>query len=142
LKSHIWRDDSKKGLGVRLRNLIEMLTSTATFGLALSSLLTCTIARPQVLERRQESFASQINGTRVSNAPVALDVSINGGGRNATAPLLYGWMFEDINVRITPQTIKRVLTATAFRRWRDLRGDGCEQGFPGRDTWARQHQWL
>lgn len=87
---------------------LEMLTSIATLGLALSSVLTCTIARPQVLERRQESFASRINGTRVSSAPVALEVSINGDGRNATAPLLYGWMFEDINVRVASLTRGRV----------------------------------
>lgn len=78
-----------------------MLTSTATLGVALSSLLTGATARPQFLQARQQSYASQINGTRISTAPVALDVSINGGGRNATAPYLYGWMFEDINVRAT-----------------------------------------
>jgi hypothetical protein len=78
-----------------------MLTLVATFGLAFSALLISASARPQVLQPRQQSYASQINATRVSSAPVVLDVSINGGGRNATAPLLYGWMFEDINVGIS-----------------------------------------
>ena len=38
--------------------------------------------------------ATQQNGT---NSSVVLDLSVNGGGRNKTAPLLYGWMIEDIN---------------------------------------------
>lgn len=102
-----------------------MLTSLATFGLALSSLVGTTIARPQVLQPRQQSYAGQINGTRVSSAPVALDVSINGGGRNATAPLLYGWMFEDINARAcvayigkTPLTFHSTLEMAGYmQRW-------------------------
>ena len=40
------------------------------------------------------------NGTSADNGAVALSISTLGGGRNATAPLLYGWQFEDINVRI------------------------------------------
>ena len=41
-----------------------------------------------------------INGTSANNGAVSLNVLTLGGGRNATAPLLYGWQFEDINVCI------------------------------------------
>ena len=50
--------------------------------------------------RSRDGPGGYINLTSASNEPVALSVSTLGGVRNATAPLLYGWQFEDINVRI------------------------------------------
>lgn len=42
-----------------------------------------------------------IDATSCDNSPVVLDVSVkNHAERNDTAPLLYGWMFEDINVSL------------------------------------------
>lgn len=42
-----------------------------------------------------------INETQFNSTPtpVVLEIWQNGGGRNQTSPLLYGWMFEDISVR-------------------------------------------
>ena len=42
--------------------------------------------------------AGAINTTNTNVTNVNLHISTNGGGRNKTAPLLYGWMIEDINV--------------------------------------------
>lgn len=52
--------------------------------------------RPHAL--RQESYSPHINGSFTNVTNVNLAVSTQTGERNATAPLLYGWMFEDINV--------------------------------------------
>ena len=43
--------------------------------------------------------AKAINATNPNAANVDLCTSTKGGCRNKTAPLLYGWMIEDINVR-------------------------------------------
>ncbi|MCJ1310351.1 hypothetical protein MMC25_004015 [Agyrium rufum] len=55
----------------------------------------------QPLRPRQDStispYPDYINGTTNNANPVTLSVATQGGGRNATAPLLYGWMFEDIS---------------------------------------------
>ena len=50
--------------------------------------------------RSRDGPGGYINLTSANDEPVALSVSILGGRRNATAPLLYGWQFEDINVRV------------------------------------------
>lgn len=50
------------------------------------------------LSRRTASDIKYINATFTNVTSVDLNVSVNGGGRNKTAPFLYGWMFEDINV--------------------------------------------
>jgi hypothetical protein len=43
-----------------------------------------------------------IDATSCDNSPVVLDISVkNRIARNNTAPMLYGWMFEDINVSLT-----------------------------------------
>lgn len=43
--------------------------------------------------------AQGINATDSNATNVDLLVSTKASGRNETAPLLYGWMIEDINVR-------------------------------------------
>ena len=54
-----------------------------------------------VTEAKNNLGGGEIDATSPDNSPVVLDVSIkNTDGRNATAPLLYGWMFEDINVSL------------------------------------------
>ena len=69
-----------------------------------ASLLACCVdgsinsPRKHPIAPRQASFAPHINGTNASVSDVALQISTKTGGRNATAPLLYGWMFEDISV--------------------------------------------
>ena len=40
------------------------------------------------------------NGTN-GTSNVALQISTKDSGRNATSPLLYGWMIEDISVRVS-----------------------------------------
>ena len=52
------------------------------------------------LRSRQDGPAGYINATDSGNGQVKLSISTQGGGRNATAPLLYGWQYEDINVCI------------------------------------------
>ena len=52
----------------------------------------------EIIHPRQVIFPNYINATNSSNSDVALQITTRGGGRNATAPLLYGWMFEDISV--------------------------------------------
>lgn len=61
-----------------------------------------TAASPLVLPT-PSNLGQFINATEYGNvsSSVVLDVSVNGGGRNKTSPLLYGWMIEDINVRWT-----------------------------------------
>ena len=56
--------------------------------------------RGGALRSRQDGPAGYINGTDSNNCTVKLSISTQGGGRNATAPLLYGWQYEDINVRV------------------------------------------
>jgi hypothetical protein len=69
-------------------------------GLVASLLGSCVTARNIDRLPRQLSGGQYINDTQFGNisTSVALDISITGGGRNKTAPLLYGWMFEDISV--------------------------------------------
>lgn len=48
---------------------------------------------------KENGGGGAIDATSSDNSPVVLDVSVNNvAERNDTAPLLYGWMFEDINV--------------------------------------------
>ncbi len=64
-----------------------MMLTTTLVALAGLSTLTCG------------TEAKTINITNSNVTNVELLVSTKGGGRNETAPLLYGWMIEDINVR-------------------------------------------
>lgn len=66
--------------------------------------LAAPLAASRVLQRRQSGETDlagidRINYTYFSGnpEPVTVDVGLNSGGRNQTAPLLYGWMFEDIS---------------------------------------------
>ncbi len=52
------------------------------------------------------SEAKAINATDTNASNVDLQISTKANGRNETAPLLYGWMIEDINVI---KQIKRIL---------------------------------
>jgi hypothetical protein len=77
------------------------MPSLLTFvGLVASLLGSWVTARNIDRLPRQLSGGQYINDTQFGNisTSVQLDISINGGGRNKTAPLLYGWMFEDISV--------------------------------------------
>lgn len=48
---------------------------------------------------KENGGAGAIDAASPDNSPVVLDVSVkNVAERNDTAPHLYGWMFEDINV--------------------------------------------
>jgi alpha-N-arabinofuranosidase len=49
-----------------------------------------------------------------SSAPVSLNILTNTGRRNATAPYLYGWMFEDINHSGDGGLYGELLTNRAF----------------------------
>ena len=40
------------------------------------------------------------SSTTANDTSVELSILTKSGERNKTAPLLYGWMFEDINVRV------------------------------------------
>ena len=53
----------------------------------------------EIVHPRQVIYPQFLNATNNSTSDVQLQISTTGGGRNATAPLLYGWMFEDISVR-------------------------------------------
>ncbi|KAI9719501.1 MAG: hypothetical protein M1828_006208 [Chrysothrix sp. TS-e1954] len=44
----------------------------------------------------ETAFQNRINVTNATT-PVTLDITTQSGQRNKTSPLLYGWMFEDIN---------------------------------------------
>ena len=52
------------------------------------------------LDKRQFGLAQtqRINASRPDFSPVHLDILTKTGGRNDTAPLLYGVIFEDITV--------------------------------------------
>lgn len=67
------------------------LSSTVSAGKRLSKTNT-----PGALNvpRRQIVHQNRNNG---NNSSVSLEILTRSGQRNATAPLLYGWMFEDIN---------------------------------------------
>jgi alpha-L-arabinofuranosidase len=59
-------------------------------------------AKRQTDEPQQTDLSGQerINYTYFEghgDAPVTIDLNLDAGGRNETAPLLYGWMFEDIS---------------------------------------------
>lgn len=56
-----------------------------------------------------------INATRFDTSEVGLQISINDGQRNATAPLLYGWMIEDISHSIDGGLYAELIYNRAFR---------------------------
>ena len=61
------------------------------------------------------SLKKYINGTVDNDLPVALNISTKAEGRNATAPLLYGWMIEDINHSIDGGLYAEMITNRAFQ---------------------------
>ena len=67
--------------------------------------------------RQGTSYVNFINDTRNNAAHVELKISTLGGGRNATAPLLYGWMFEDISVCIPTCSGMLYLTEVLLAFW-------------------------
>jgi len=74
-----------------------MVALTRSAGLT-ALLATSFVNSRHVNIARQDAETPYINATFSNVTQVGLDVSItNTTGRNATAPLLYGWMFEDIN---------------------------------------------
>lgn len=89
-----------------------MLNLLLSAGLAAFLLGSWVTARNIDRVPRQLSGGQYINDTQFGNisTSVQLDISINGGGRNKTAPLLYGWMFEDISRRATPPHVQTYLT--------------------------------
>lgn len=52
--------------------------------------------------------------TNASNGRVSLDIKTKTGTKNATAPYLYGWMFEDINHSGDGGLYGELLTNRAF----------------------------
>jgi hypothetical protein len=71
---------------------LKMLTTA----LALFATGVAALTSPQPWKR----FDPWGNGTSTSppSKPVSISISTTGGGRNATSPILYGWMIEDISV--------------------------------------------
>ena len=108
-----------------------MLNLLLCAGLAVSLLGSRVAARNVHQLPRQLSGGQYINDTQFGNVStsVQLDISINGGGRNKTAPLLYGWMFEDISVGQCFLSRDMTNQRVAFRRWRHLCRNTCQPGF-------------
>ncbi len=80
-----------KSTNIRLQTRMQWLSIVTSLALVPS-----TLGRSinSGVQRRQSNTGYQyINYTQFhgSNEPVTVGVSVNGGGRNATAPLLYGW---------------------------------------------------
>jgi hypothetical protein len=116
-----------------------MLNLLLCAGLAVSLLGSRVTARNVHQLPRQLSGGQYINDTQFGNVStsVQLDISINGGGRNKTAPLLYGWMFEDISVG--QYFLSRDLTnqRVAFRRWWHFMPKCLSTGlFKGQGPWS------
>ena len=61
-----------------------------------------------------QASTTYLNGTVNNDSPVVLKVSTD-GVRNATAPLLYGWMIEDINHSIDGGLYAEMITNRAFQ---------------------------
>ena len=59
------------------------------------------------LSNIETAFQNRINATHATS-PVTLNITTQSGTRNKTSPLLYGWMFEDINVQVSTQVIRRL----------------------------------
>ena len=99
-----------------------MLTSILVAIAAISSFPSLIRAVPHsgLHSRQSTSYVNYINDTRNNAAIVELKISTLGGGRNATAPLLYGWMFEDISVCVSicrgPTHLTKCLLAFWGRR--------------------------
>lgn len=75
--------------------MLNLLRVAGISAFLLGQIVEC---RSRSLVPRQASYAKYINATYSNVTEVELQISVNGGGRNETAPLLYGWMFEDISV--------------------------------------------
>ncbi|RDW71039.1 hypothetical protein BP6252_07602 [Coleophoma cylindrospora] len=85
-----------------------MLTLSGT--VALLSLLGTAVAGP----KRPRQLSHDGPFTNSSTAPVSLNILTKTGTRNATAPYLYGWMFEDINHSGDGGIYGELLTNRAF----------------------------
>ena len=100
-----------------------MLTSLVVIAAAVGALIGDVEARSVRKQPRQASYAKYINGTSTNVGNVELEISTQGCCRNATSPLLYGWMFEDINVSPGRRLFehREAHADVAFRGWRTLR---------------------
>ncbi|KAI9759757.1 MAG: hypothetical protein M4579_002142 [Chaenotheca gracillima] len=67
------------------------------------------------VDRRQSSYADYINVTSPGAGPVGLHIQTQGGQRNATAPLFYGLMFEDISHSIDGGLYAEMIRNRAFQ---------------------------
>ena len=94
--------------------LLAVVTGVSTFSNPVEA-----IPHPGLQARQATSYVNYINQTRNNDNNVELKISTQGGGRNATAPLLYGWMFEDISVStltlLTYSSIYSMLFSTPGR---------------------------
>ena len=79
--------------------MLNAALTSAAGSLLFAGWATAGLVTREIIHPRQVIYPNYINATNSSNSDVALHISTQGGGRNATAPLLYGWMFEDISVR-------------------------------------------
>ena len=78
------------------------LVALMVIGAALGTGISRRNVPPDIhLDKRQFGLAQTqgINASRPDFSPVHLEVRTKSGGRNETAPLLYGLIFEDITVR-------------------------------------------
>ncbi|KAL9105728.1 MAG: hypothetical protein Q9227_009141 [Pyrenula ochraceoflavens] len=88
------------------------------------------LPRHRKLNQRQTySYSPGINGSFTNVTNVDISVSTQSGARNATAPLLYGWMFEDINHSGDGGIYGELLTNRAFQG--SSATIGAIQGIPG-----------
>lgn len=62
---------------------------------SVTALVSSTVVLGNPIVWRDEPLQNVTNST----TQVSLDINVNGGGRNNTSPILYGWMIEDISVR-------------------------------------------
>ncbi|KAL9616648.1 MAG: hypothetical protein Q9160_008504 [Pyrenula sp. 1 TL-2023] len=98
-----------------------------------------TPKRPTLLPR-QEAVSSRINGSFTNVTNVNLEVSTKTGDRNATAPLLYGWMFEDISHSGDGGLYGELLTNRAFQG--SSSQIGAVAGIPGSSVQSSENPLL
>lgn len=85
--------------------MLNLLLALAAAAVTFSRFVDSRLPIRQALAARQGAASPHINGSFTNATCVSLAVSTQTGKRNATAPLLYGWMFEDINVWICPPVL-------------------------------------
>ena len=78
--------------------MLNTLLIGAFSSLLLGGCATASEKSREIIHPRQVVIPQYINATNSSAGDIELHITTKGGGRNATAPLLYGWMFEDISV--------------------------------------------